>query len=157
MIHYPDVEELLKNYHGIKLKLRELKALLQEVTWEITEEEAIEELTFKKSQEEKVQTSHLQDTTSRVALTYEDMKNQRNTLGKIDLERLIALNQWEIKKLESSISILRGRHRTIIEGLYLEKISQGELCKRLFISQSTLNRCRRKAIETMAEFLSILV
>lgn len=51
---------------------------------------------------------------SRIALTFRQVMNQRNIMQGKDLEKLIIIYEFEIKNIEGSISILRGRYRNAI-------------------------------------------
>lgn len=149
------VKYLLQNYNEIKWEINQLKLFLEENSWETSENEIIEELVFKRAHEEKVQSSQFSDTTSRIAQTYEQVMKQRSILEKRDIERLIIINQGEIRKLDSTISILQSSYKVIIQGIYMDRLSTRDLCTKLFISENTLYRSKRKAIEGIESLFSI--
>lgn len=75
------VEYLLKNRQALNQQLKELKRMVESQR-ALTEEEIIEELTFKKSQEEKVSKSYISDKIPSIAIIYHEVldKRSRNNL-----------------------------------------------------------------------------
>lgn len=55
-----------------------------------------------------------------------------------------------------AIASLREEDRLIIENIYIKRISRRETCRRLFISENTLHRRKKKAVAAMADMISII-
>lgn len=139
----------LKNYYQIKREIKQLTLLLESPMYN-SEEETIEELTFSTTQCEKVSTSKISDKTSRIALIYKEVNEEQRVIGRRDLEKIIKVNQFELVKLESSITALDKNFQEVINGIYIEKKKRTDICRVLFISQNTLNRYRKKGIDEIA-------
>lgn len=154
MDYYSYVEYLLKNWQPLNQQLKELKALVEGFN-DLTEEDIIEELTFKKSQEEKVKGSHISDKTPSIALVYKEAMEKQSMKSRRELIKVIEATEGELKRLERAMNALSIENRQILEELYFQGKSYKVVARALALSESTLNRYRKKAIEYMAGLFSM--
>lgn len=61
-----------------------------------------------------------------------------------------------MKILETAIESLQQDQRMIIEEIYIKGGVRRDICRKLFISENTLHRRRKKAIAKIADILSII-
>lgn len=61
-----------------------------------------------------------------------------------------------MKILETAIESLQQDQRIIIEEIYIKGGVRRDICRKLFISENTLHRRRKKAIAKIADILSII-
>lgn len=89
-------------------------------------------------------------------MIYDEVNRRRNTLDQEQLRKTLSVNEFEIQILESAISNLPSSYSEIIEAIYMKEVSRRELSRRLYISENTLHRRRKKAIMTIANMVSII-
>lgn len=148
------VEYLLKNWQALNQQLKELKKVVESQR-ALTEEDIIEELTFKKSQEEKVSESHISNKIPSIALVYKEAldKQSRNSLRAMN--RVIEATEGELIRLQRAMSCLTEESRRILDQLYFKGRSYRAVAETLAISESTLDRYRKKALEQIAVYFSM--
>ena len=140
------VEYLLKNYHGIKRDTEQLKLELEYFQGE-EEDETIQGMMMNARElESSIHKGGVSDATSRIALIYREANHRINTTTKKQIERLIRINELEIKKLDMAIQALEERTRRIMIDLYINRLSWNQICMKHYISPNTLNRYRKKGI-----------
>lgn len=150
------IEYLLSNYQDAKNLIDYLKGIVNLQLYQDSSQ-VIEELNFKDTGVfNNGETTGTGDKTGEIALTYEDVYKRRNAKGREEVKRTLADLQFEIQVLERAIANLPQNYRSIIEGIYTKKVSRVELCRRLYISENTLNRKRKKAIAAIANMVSII-
>lgn len=154
MDYYSYVEYLLKNWQPLNQQLKELKMLVEGFN-ALTEEDIIEELTFKKSQEEKVKESQISDKTPSIALVYKEAVEKQSLKSQRELRKVIEATEGELIRLERAMNALSIENRQILEALYFQGKSYKVVARALALSESTLNRYRKKAIEYMAGLFSM--
>lgn len=148
------VEYLLKNWQALNQQLKELKKVVESQR-ELTEEDIIEELTFKKSQEEKVRKSYISDKIPSIALVYKEALDKQSRSNLRSMNRVIEATEGELIRLQRAMSCLREENRRILDQLYFKGRSYREVAETLAISESTLHRYRKKALEQIAVYFSM--
>lgn len=142
------VEYLLKNYHQIKREVEVAKALLEIRICE-SEEEIIEEMNFHTFKGEKVKHRNIADKTANIAIGYKEEQRVRELHRIRDLKRDIRRKEVDLLKVKAAVEVLEDRHQRVIKGIYFQGKTRVQLCRELYISEGTLNRWKRKAVETM--------
>lgn len=142
---------LLKNYHQIKREVEGKKGLLMRLVYE-SEEEVIEGMNFKSFQGEKVTHSGWADKTANIAIEYKQAFTNEELQEVQQLKKEIREKEIDIFKLETAIEGLDEKLKRLIKGIYLERKSRIQLCKELFISESTLGRWNKKAVESISKW-----
>ena len=159
MNYYTYVEYLLKNYNALVQELKDLKELIEEeksyasgnnTLKDYEEREVIEELSYKRFQGEVVKTSHINDKTPVIAMIYREVAKNRTREVSSELKKVISINERELKKLNKAMDRLPSIKREILSQLYFEGRSYRQVSYRLSISESTLSRHRKSAIEYIA-------
>ena len=148
------VEYLLKNRQALNQQLKELKKEVESQR-ALTEEDIIEELTFKKSQEEKVRKSHISDKIPSIALVYQEILDKRSRNSLRAMNRVIEATEGELVRLDRAITSLPEENRRILDQLYFKGRSYRAVAETLAISESTLHRYRKKTIEQIAIYFSM--
>lgn len=148
------VEYLLKNRQALNQQLKELKRMVESQR-ALTEEEIIEELTFKKSQEEKVSKSYISDKIPSIALIYHEVLDKRSRNNLRAMNRVIEATEDELIRLDRAIAFLPEENRRILDQLYFKGRNYREVAETLAVSESTLHRYRKKTLQQIAFYFSM--
>ncbi|NSW92782.1 MAG: hypothetical protein HPY74_19440 [Firmicutes bacterium] len=140
------VEYLLKNYNRIKKDIEYLKFELEHLQ-NITEDETIEALCFKQPVGEKVDTGGISDKTARIALIFRQYMQRMNNNARVEIVKEIRAAEFEIMKLEHYVNGLDRKIRDAIKDLYFNEMTWSKVCDKYAISERTLNRYRKIAVE----------
>lgn len=143
------VEYLLKNYHVIREDIEQLKFELSCLD-KLQPEEVIEAMNFTPPAGDKVDAGHVANKTCSIALVYREVTDRMNSLSRQELERCIAANEYELMRLDYCVDRLEERVKAVIKAVYMEQKSWSETCSRLYISQKTLNKYRKKGVDEVA-------
>lgn len=154
MDYYSYVEYLLKNRQVLNQQLKELKKMVESQS-ALTEEEIIEELTFKKTLKEKVRENYISDKIPSIALVYQEVLDKRSRNNIKSMNRVIEATENELTRLDRAISTLPKDMRFALEELYYKGRSYRVVAGTLAVSESTLNRYRKKALEQVAGLFSM--
>lgn len=114
------VEYLLKNRQALNHQLKELKKVVESQRV-LTEEDIIEELTFKKSQEEKVRKSHISDKIPSIAIIYQEILDKRSRNNLRAMNRVIEATEGELIRLDRAIASLPEENRQVLDQLYFKR------------------------------------
>ena len=139
------VERMLKNYQTNKNRLEMLKCDIQHFSG-VTYEDIIESLTYKKSSNEGVQTSLQTDRTGDIALKYREFADTYNEKMLKELIKEYALIKGEFELLENRVNFLPLTLRKIIIALYFEGMTWSGVAEKYIISDTHINRYRKKGI-----------
>lgn len=137
---YPDMIERRK---AVKLQLSTLKSN------QLSVNDIIESLTFSHPDGERVQTSGTSDKVAKIAISFRDHQERMNAeilsywIGRY--EHLDA----EITFLENSIQSLQGEQKETMQTLVIDGMTWEEASQSLCVSISTLQRIRKKAIDSL--------
>lgn len=148
------VEYLLKNRQALNQQLKALKAMVESQS-ALTEEDIIEELTFKKSQEEKVRRDHISDKVPSIALVYKEVLDKRSRNNLKTMNRVIEATEGELIRLDRAITSLSEENKRILDQLYVKGRSYKAVAETLAVSESTLHRYRKRTIEQIAVYFSM--
>jgi DNA-directed RNA polymerase specialized sigma24 family protein len=140
------VEYLLENYNEILKDIEQLKFEL-ETFEELVPEEMIDVMNFSTGNEERVAAYRVSDKTCKIALIYNEVAKRMNNEAKEEIRKMIIASEYEIKKLDYCIDRLDEKVKETIKSVYINKYSWADVCKKLYISENTLNKYRRKGIE----------
>lgn len=163
MNYYTYVEYLLKNYNELVQEIKDIKELIEEDYYDVVnstlndyeEREVIEEINYKRFQGEVVKTSHIKDKTPVIAMIYKEVAKKRQREGNCELKKVISINERELKKLNKAMDRLPSIKREILSELYFEGRSYRQVSFKFSISESTLSRYRKSAIEYIAASFSV--
>lgn len=145
------VRYLLKNYHQMKREVEGKKSLLMRLIYE-SEEEVIEGMNFKSFQGEKVTHSGRTDKTANIAIEYKEAFTNQELQEVQQLKKEIREKELNLFKLETAIEGLDDKLQRLIKGIYLERKSRIQICKELYISEGTLGRWSKKAVESISKW-----
>ncbi|GAB6157876.1 hypothetical protein JCM39194_10760 [Desulfotomaculum varum] len=140
------VEYLLKNYNRIKKDIEYLKFELEHLQ-NITEDETIEALCFKQPEGEKVDTGGISDKTARIALIFRQYMRRMNNNARVEIVKEIRAAEFEIMRLELCVDRLDRKVRDVIKDLYFNEMTWSKICDKYVISERTLNRYRKIAVD----------
>lgn len=150
MEHRNYAEYILKNYHQIKREVKVKKALL-EITLSETQEDIIEAMNFQRFQGEKVNHSQVSDKTASIALDYKGVREKAVR----ELQRDIRERKLELLKVDTAVGALEEKEQRVITGIYVDRKSRVQLCRELYISEGTLNRWRKKGVDSINQYISL--
>ncbi|MCT8977906.1 hypothetical protein N4T77_15005 [Clostridium sp. CX1] len=145
---------LLENYNKISCDIKQLQFEL-ETFQNLLPEEMIESMNFSSNFERKAHSCSLSDKTSTIAIIYEKLSQRVNKEAEEEIIKKIKASKYELGKLDYCIGRLDPKIKDVIKGYYLDKKSWGHLKGELFMSDSVLNRNRKKGIDKLAEMYSI--
>ncbi|MEG2017610.1 MAG: sigma factor-like helix-turn-helix DNA-binding protein [Clostridium sp.] len=148
------VEYLLKNRQALNQQLEELKEMVESQS-ALTEEDIIEELTFKKSQEEKIRKGRISDKVPSIALVYQEVLDKRSRNNLKAMNRVIEATERELIRLDRAITSLPEENKRILDQLYVKGRSYKAVAETLAVSESTLHRYRKRIIEQIAVYFSM--
>ena len=146
------VEMLLKNYPAMKRELQVLRFELGSITTSL-HPEVILDKTFARSGNERVAGSHTSDKTADMVVEYVD--SQRNSVYHA-LNALIHNTQAELRRLEYYLSLLPPDEAEVVRLFYFDALSWEEITLKAGCSLSTLQRRKKKGVEKLAYYYSIL-
>jgi len=143
------VEDLLKNYHQIKHEIALLKFDMQNFKG-VNYDEMIELLNFAKPEIEGRHGSGISDKTGRIALVYRDIADTTKRKAVEEICNEIIDKQAEIDRLDYCISCLDEKLANIINAIYIKKMTWAQIMNKLYISQRSIGRYRKNAIDSLA-------
>jgi len=149
------IEYLLKNYFAIKDEIEELKIMLECPVLE-SEDDTIQSMTFATPVSERVDSSKISDKTGRTAIVYKEVNRRINKLARKDIEQTIAVNKFELYRIDHAIKRLDEKLKNIVYDLYFNGCSWGDITAKYHISNNTLSRYRRKAIRRISEAYDLI-
>lgn len=155
MDYQEHVEYLLKNYKALTSERKEFLKLLT-LNPILTEEDAIEVLAFKKTEQETFKEGCHSDKTPNIALNFMESMTLLTPQERDKLKTVIKLRSKELYTLQSAVNSLCTLEQQTIKKLYFEGKTYRQVSKSLSISESTLSRYRKKALEAMAEFFKVM-
>lgn len=167
MDYHRHVEYLLKNHNALETETKELLKLLTlppkaPLKSYITPEDAIEILALKRSENQRFKEGYYSNKTQEAALNYEDALNYKENLPLLNpkerqkLKAIVANRSKELSTLNSAINSLKDLEQKAIKSLYFEGKNYRQVSRSLSISESTLSRYRKKALDSMANFFEII-
>jgi DNA-directed RNA polymerase specialized sigma subunit len=148
------VEYLLENYNDILKDIKQLKFEL-ETFEELVPEEMIDVMNFSVGNQERVASYTVSDKTCKIALIYTEVAKRMNNEAKEEIKKMIIASEYEIRKLDYCIDRLDEKFKETIKGVYVNKGSWADVCKKLYISENTLNRYRKKGIQDLVTMYRI--
>lgn len=86
------------------------------------------------------------------------LRNVQRRMSNVPKEKLAAMVQageLELKKLHAAIETLDEGVRGVMEDIYLDRLSWGQVCARRYISPNTLNRYKKRGIEQLVRAFSV--
>lgn len=86
------------------------------------------------------------------------LRNVQRRMSNVPREKLAAMVQageLELKKLHSIIETLDPGIRGVIEDIFIDKLSWGQVCARRYISPNTLNRYKKRGIGQIVRAFSV--
>ncbi|MGI6168259.1 MAG: hypothetical protein ACOYI4_00895 [Christensenellales bacterium] len=135
-------EYLLKNYHGIKRDIEQIRLELEYFTAErqrtLPQGGAMEEM------------QEVAEQMPRVVFLCRAVNNRLNKVSREQLEMMLRTAEVEMKKLEIALAALDERVGRIVRDVYIMRLSWNQVCMKYYISPSTLNRYRKWAIGEIA-------
>ena len=144
------IEYLLKNYHHFMRNINQLKLELEYYEYE-QKETTIESIALKPISADKIRAKgNISDSTGNIALIYREVNNRLNETSKKDLSHAIKISEMEMNKLLSAIDELDGNIGDVVKDLYIGRRTWDQICNKYFITPSTLNRYRKRAINEIA-------
>lgn len=117
-----------------------------------TEAEVIEGMNFKSFQREKVTHSNRADKTANIAIEYKAAFTNQELKEVQQLKKEMREKELNLFKLETAIEGLDDKLQRLMKGIYLERKSRLQLCKELYISEGTLGRWNKKAVESIGKW-----
>jgi len=144
------IEYLLKNYHRFMRDINQLKLELEFFEYE-QKERTIESMALKPRTQECTGTKGTADSTGHIALIYREVNSRLNQTSKRDLAHIVKISEMEMKKLLVAIDALDKNIGDVLKDLYIGRRTWDQICNKYFITPSTLNRYRKRAIGEIAE------
>ena len=143
------IEYLLKNYHHFMRDINQLKLELEYYEYE-QKETTIEALTLRPKTPDKVYTKGKSDSTGNIAMIYKEVNSRLNEASKKDLIHIVKISEMEMNKLLCAIDALDKNIGDVLKDLYLGRRTWDQICNKYYITPSTLNRYRKRAIAEIA-------
>lgn len=140
---------LLHNYKEIVATIEMLKLQLHSFQG-VTDEEAIEALTFEKQTDDRIQTGKISEKTARAGLLYKEYAKRINTETKSEIMQSIAPLENEIKMLETAVEGLTHEECSVIKGLYFAGRPLPQVAGELAISERRVRYVRDTAIKRLS-------
>ena len=147
---------LLKSYSAEKKKISLLRYELQHPQ-QVSAEEVLESMAFAKG-EVGIQSSvgHISDKTYHIALHYQDQAAAWNQNEVLEVTSQLERIERKLYRLEHCVSQLPEEQAQIISGLFFEGKGQKTLVEELHLSESTVQRYREKALDSLTEMYRII-
>ena len=146
------VESILRGYPAMKKELGVLRFELARITSSLHPEVIMNE-TFARSGNERVAGSRPGDKTADIVVEHID--SQRNSVYHA-LSALIHNNQIELQRLEYYLSLLPEDEAEVVKLFYCDGLSWEEIIKSASCSFSTLRRKKKKGVDKLSYYYSIL-
>lgn len=144
------IEYLLKNYHRFIRDINQLKLELEYYEVE-PKNKTIEAMVLSPKKDEETRAKNRKsDSTGNIALIYREVNNRLNETSKKDLTYIIKISEMEMKKLNIAIDALDKNISDVIKELYMARRTWDQICNKYYITPSTLNRYRKRAINEIA-------
>ena len=146
------VENILRNYTTMKNEVQVLEFELSCITPSL-HPKVIENKVFSRSGSERVAGSHISDKTADIAVEHID--SQRNSVHHA-MCALVRSNRLEISRLEYYISLIPADEADVIRLFYFEKLGWEVITRETDCSLSTLQRRKKRGMDKLARYYSIL-
>jgi len=144
------IEYLLKNYHRFMRDINQLKLELEYYEYE-QKDKTIEAMALRPINSESMRAKgRISDSTGNIALIYREVNNRLNETSKKDLAHIVKISEMEMKKLTAAIDGLDNNISEVIKELYIGRRTWDQICNKYYITPSTLNRYRKRAINEIA-------
>ncbi len=129
------VDYMLHNYHAIKRELAQLKLELEHY------EAAGDGLPG-------------QGCGAGISYVLRNVQRRMSSVPKEKLAAMVGAGELEFKKLHAAIETLDEGVRGVIEDIFLDRLSWGQVCARRYISPNTLNRYKKRGISQIVRAFS---
>ena len=146
------VENILANYMSAKRELQILEFELQRITHNLDPKDIAEKM-FAHSSHERVASSRISDKTADIVIEHFD--GQRSSVYRA-LSTLIYNNRGELQRLDHYLSLLSEDESEVIKLFYFDGLSWEEIVQTASCSLSTLRRRKKKGVDRLAHYYSIL-
>lgn len=147
----------LKSYPAMKRKLEQLRYELENSVT-VDETDIIESLVLGAHNEGQLRckNAHLSDKTMAIAMQYKDIRKHMENESICDIRRELRTLEAEVNRLEYYVSLLDKRGATVIRLLYFERRSWEEAGDEMRVSERTLSRYRKSAINELVSMFSLI-
>lgn len=142
------VEKIISEYPQMVREREHLKKQMEAQEF-LSADELISAMSFSHPDGERIQSSDLSDKTARIALGYREKLERINEELIVPMQKRYAVLDEEIKFFENSIYDLPGELSKLMEALFLQRMTWSEVEQCFCISQSTIARYRKCAINQM--------
>ena len=151
------VIELLKSYTAMKRRIEQLRFELDNC-YTIGEGELIENLALGVNPDGRGYKcgGHPSDKTLAIASRYRGIKNRMESEALGDIWRELRLFEVEVARLEHYVSLLPDMEGEVIKSIFFERKSWAETQGAMMVSEKTLSRHRKRAIDELAMMYSYL-
>ncbi len=147
---YNYVENLLKGYPKRERKIAVLQYNLAHPA-RLSKTEQIEAMTYGRGDSLGQSKGRVSNKTLYIALNYEEQAERMNAEAVSEISgELFELEQTQ-KRLTYFISLLETRQADIIRLVYFEELPTKEVARQYSLTDRTIDRIKRAAIETLAE------
>jgi len=146
------VESTLKNYTKMVQELRVLEFELDNLNTPL-DSRAIESAVLSRPNNEWVSNSFRSDKTSDIVVDHIDSQRNAKYHALINLIRNMRL---ETRRLEHYLTLLPEEEADVIRWFYFEDFNWPTITAKALASQSTMQRRRRRGVERLAGFYSVL-
>lgn len=144
------IEYLLKNYHRFMRDINQLKLELEYYEYE-KNDKTIEGMVLRPASGENTRIKgKISDSTGNIALIYREVSSRLNETSKRDLSHIVRISEMEMKKLIVAIDALDENISNVVKDLYISRRTWDQICNKYYITPSTLNRYRKRAISEIA-------
>jgi DNA-directed RNA polymerase specialized sigma24 family protein len=149
------VEYLLKNYHQLRGNIEQLRFELEHLN-KIEPVEVIESMNFAAPSSEKVTSNSISDKTSQIALVYRESAERMNNTSVREIGKMILANEYELRRLDYCVERLETKIKTVVKAIYIEQVRWSEICSRLFVTEKTVNKYRKKGIDEVVRMFEVI-
>lgn len=146
------MESILRNYTAMKKELQVLEFELGRISPSLRSEDIVDRM-FAHSAHEKVAGSQISDKTADIVIEHID--GQRNSVYHA-LSALVYNNRVELQRVEHYMSLLPKDEADVIRLSYFDLLSWDEIAQMSACSLSTLQRRRKKGVDKLVYYYSIL-
>lgn len=146
------VESALNNYTATKQELKVLEYEMERITPPLSPDR-IEGLTFSHTDYERVSGYYRSDKTADIVVDHLDSQMGAEYHA---LKNLIYNLRLELRRLEYYLSLLPNEEYEVIKWSYFEGLSWPAITAKALASQSTMQRRRRRGVDRLVGFYSVL-
>ena len=147
------VENLIASYPDMVRRRDYLKREIDNLCKnQVTDIDIIESMTYARPDGDRVQTSGPSDKVAMIAIVYQERVKKANAEVLRYCRKEYANLCAEINYLEAAVGSLKGEEREVMDALLIDRITWEEAEYILGMSHSSLQRIRKKAINSMVRF-----